>query len=234
MTSSDPSVAEQEPPGAITDPAARSHRVHPPMTDRRQRSGARTRLRAACTGSVPDRAGLLRLLLAQLVVGAGLGLVWLAWSPAAVSYSLDLGSGSPVVVPAESEAQIAADGRYVVLTAISGVVFALLAWTVLRRNRGRVALAALAAGSLLGSLLTLATGELLSGGHRSAPVNTAFGPPLTLHADAAVFVQALVAVLLYTLFAGTLADPGLGRQDDAPRPDATSSLVAEPSVADSF
>ena len=159
---------------------------------------------------VPERRPLARLVLAQLLIGVGIGLVWLSSAPTAVSYMLDTGSGAGVIVPAESEAQVAADGRYMLLSLLAGLTFGLLAWR-LRGNRGPVMLPVLAVSSLLSSLLAMATGQLLSVGQRSAPLNTAFHPPLMLHAHAAIFLQALLAVLVYTVFVGLSGDQELGR-----------------------
>jgi CHASE2 domain-containing sensor protein len=128
---------------------------------------------------------------------------------------LDTGQGSGVIIPAESEAQVAADGRYVVLTVLAGLTFGLLAWRQ-RGNRGPAMLPVLAASSLLSSLLALATGQLLSNGQRSAPLDTAFHPPLVLHAGAAIFLQALLAVLVYTVFVGLSGDQELGRTSARP------------------
>jgi hypothetical protein len=175
------------------------------------------------------------VLAAQLVLGVLLGLVWLAWSPHALSYMIDAGNGTGIIVPDESESQVAADGRFVVLTALAGVAFGLLVWR-LRPNRGRLTLAVLAVTSVLASLLTRYTGQWLSAGHRTAPLNTAFRPPLTLHATAAVFVQALVAVLIYTMFVGLSGDPELGLPEStapestAPEPAAPEPIAPEPAA----
>jgi hypothetical protein len=113
------------------------------------------------------------------------------------------------VIPDESEAQIAGDGRFVLLSLLAGLLFGLFAWTV-RRHRGPMMAAVLAAGSLIGSVLAMVTGRLLSGGTGSPALNTAFHPRLTLHGSAALFVQAFVAVLAYTVLAGLSRDPALG------------------------
>ena len=160
--------------------------------------------------SVPDRGPLALLVLAQLAVGGAIGSIWLAWSPTSVSYVLDDGHGVGVIVPSESEAQIAADGRYVVLTVMAGVLFGLMAWR-LRNNRGPLTLVVLAVSSLLSSLLAMGLGQLLSTGQQGKTLNTAFHPPLVLHATAAVFLQALLAVLVYTVFVGLSGDQQLGR-----------------------
>jgi hypothetical protein len=152
---------------------------------------------------------LAALLAAQLVAGVAIGLIWLWWAPSAVSYLLSDGSGGSLVIPDESEAQVAGDGRFVALTMLAGVLFGLLAWTM-RRLRGPVAIAVLGVGSLLGSALAMGTGRWLSGGTASPALNTAFHPKLALHASSALWLQAFAAVLVYTALAGLSGDPTLG------------------------
>ena len=174
---------------------------------------------------------LAALLAAQLAAGVAIGLIWLWWSPSAVSYLLSDGGGGSVVIPDESEAQVAGDGRFVALTLLAGVLFGLVAWT-LRRRRGPLVIAVLGAGSLLGSVLAMATGQWLSGGTASPALNTAFHPKLALHASSALWLQALAAVLAYTALVGLSGDPTLGTVDEQPvsrRPAA----APEPGTADS-
>jgi hypothetical protein len=152
----------------------------------------------------------VKLVLAQQIIGVALGLIWVLWSPGSVSYLLDSGNGTGVVVPAQSESQVAGDGRYAVLTALAGLVFGLLAWR-LRAKRGAAVPVVLTASSLLGSLLALATGQLLSRGQHPGTLNTGFHPALVLHGTAEVFLQALFAVLVYTVFVGLSGDRELGR-----------------------
>lgn len=183
--------------------------------------------------AAPSRpAGWLRpfgaLIGAQLLVGLLIGVVWRLWAPSSVSYLVSNDAGRPVVIPDESEAQIAGDGRFVLLTVLAGLLFGLVAWTV-RRYRGPVTAAALAAGGLLGSLLAMATGRLLARGAGSPALNTAFHPRLTLHASAALFVQAFIAVLTYTVLAGLARDPELGLPAEPTEPTAPSEHPAEPS-----
>ncbi|HEU5268676.1 MAG TPA: hypothetical protein VFU36_02045 [Jatrophihabitans sp.] len=194
------------------------------LTGDRPRAG---RLVAA----LPQRRPLIRLVLAQQLTGIALGLIWVSWSPRSVSYLLDSGNGVGVVLPAQSETQIAADGRYAVLTVLAGLVFGLLSWRV-RRNRGPVALVVLTVSSLLGSLLALATGQLLSNGQHAKELNTAFHPGLVLHGTAEVFLQALFATLVYTVFVGLTGDRELGRGETgrfAGVPDRPSEEVRQPS-----
>jgi len=157
------------------------------------------------------------LLGAQLVAGLLIGVLWRLWAPSSVSYLLSNGAGGSIVIPDETEAQVAGDGRFVVLSLLAGALFGLFAWTV-RRYRGPAMVAVLAAGSLLGSLLAMGAGRLLSGGTGSPTLNTAFHPRLTLHASAALFVQAFVAVLVYTVLAGLSRDPALGLAADPGEP----------------
>ena len=168
--------------------------------------------RGRLAGAVPEPGPLLRLVLAQQLIGVALGLLWVFWSPSSVSYLLDAGNGTGVVVPAQSEAQVAGDGRYAVLTMLAGLAFGLLAWR-LRRSRGAAVLGILTVSSLLGSLLALATGQLLSRGQHTTTLDTAFHPALVLHGTAEVFLQALFAVLVYTVFVGLSGDRQLGRDD---------------------
>jgi hypothetical protein len=166
-------------------------------------------------GELPERRALVMLVLAQQLTGLLLGLIWLAWAPSSVSYLLDIGNGTGAVVPAPTEAQVAGDGRYAMLTALAGLLFGLIGWRM-RGNRGPVTLVVLAASSLLGSLLALATGQLLSTGQHASALNTAFHPSLVLHGTALVFLQALIAVLAYTVCAGLSSDRELGRSQDSP------------------
>jgi hypothetical protein len=176
-------------------------------------------------------APLAALLAAQLAAGVAVGLIWLWWAPSAVSYLLSDGSGGSLVIPDESEAQVAGDGRFVALTMLAGVLFGLLAWTV-RRLRGPLVIAVLGVGSLLGSTLAMATGRWLSGGTASPAVNTAFHPKLTLHASSALWLQALAAVLVYTALVGLSGDPSLGATVGGRRDGRQPAEPAEPSLAD--
>jgi hypothetical protein len=153
---------------------------------------------------------LLVLVFAQLVTGVVFGLIWLKWAPSTLSYFLSNGNGGSFVIPSEAESQIAGDGRFVVLSVIAGLLFGLLAWRV-RGIRGPVTIGVLAVSSMLSSVLAMFTGKLLSGGSNPSAINTAFHPKLSLHASAALWVQALFAVLVYTALVGISADQTLGQ-----------------------
>lgn len=181
---------------------------------------------AAVRRSMPPRGALVLLLAGQLVTGVVIGLIWLGWAPRAVSYFVSDGNGGSLVIPEESEAQVAGDGRFVLLTVLAGLAFGLIAWQ-LRRQRGRLTMVVLGLGALLSSLLARFTGQLLSGGSKTAPINTAFHPPLALHASAAIWLQPLLAVLVYTVLVGLASDPALGRAGVPAPAGPPSDLAAE-------
>jgi hypothetical protein len=155
------------------------------------------------------------LVAAQLLAGVLAGLVWRMTAPSTVSYLLSGGTGKPpFVVPDESEAQIAGDGRFVLLSVLLGVVFGLVAWR-LRVIRGPIVLGALAVAGLLSSVLARAVGELLSTGTAHRQLNAAFTPQLSLHALPALAIQAFFGVLVYTAQVGLSSDPDLADTDAA-------------------
>jgi hypothetical protein len=157
----------------------------------------------------PSWRPLALLAAAQLIAGVLAGLVWRAWSPHSVSYLLSGATGKPAfVVPAETESQIAGDGRFVLLSIGLGLVFGLVAWR-LRAHRGPVVLAALAVAGVLSSVLARTVGELLPSGSPARRVDTAFAPQLSLHSLPALAVQAFFAVLVYTALVGLSSDPEL-------------------------
>ncbi len=164
--------------------------------------------------SVAISRPLIALVVAQLLAGVAIGLLWSSWAPRTLSYLVSNGHGGSFVVPDESESQIAGDGRYVLLTLIAGLVFGLVGWR-LRQARGPAAVIVLGAASVLSSLVARGTGELLSSGPGTVAINTAFHPALRLHATAAIWVQALFAVLVYTALVGLSSDPSLGRGQPA-------------------
>jgi hypothetical protein len=166
------------------------------------------------SGSTLRSLGIL--LAAQLAGGVLIGLIWLAWSPSTVSYVLAGGDGRTFQIPDETEARIAGDGRFVLLSVAAGLIFAAIYWSR-RRLRGPAGLLVLAVGSVLSSLLARTVGQALAHGASSGPVNTAIKPPLALHSAAALWVQALLAVLVYTVLVGTTSDSMLGA-DGPPEP----------------
>lgn len=183
------------------------------------------------TRSSSSRRTLTILVLAQVVVGVVIGLIWLGWSPRSVSYEIAGAHGHSIVVPDETEARIAGDGRFVFLSAAAGLAFGLLYWR-LRRARGPLVVGVLAGGAVLSSLVARTVGQLLATGATTGPLNTAFKPPLSLHSAAALWVQALLAVLAYTCLAGTAADPQLGTGQPQPAVGTEELAPVEPIPAE--
>ena len=152
--------------------------------------------------------GIVVLALAGL--GAVLGLVWAAWSPPGPR-ALVLPHG--LLQADETEAWIAADGRFLVLTAVAGLLAGGLAWSYTRR-RGPLMPAALAAGGLAGAALTALVGHLTGGGTTQGRVDTVMaGLPLSLHMHGLLLLEGAVAVLVYGLLAAFTARDDLGRPD---------------------
>jgi len=148
---------------------------------------------------------------ALAVVGALLGLVWMAWSPAQPK-AFVYAPGKEFTYE-ESEAWVASDGRFFVLTAVTGLVAALLVWFRVR-NRGPLPLLGLIVGGLAGAYLTWYVGYLTGGGTSTGKLNTIIEHlPLSLHTHGLVFVEPALAALLYGMLVAFATHDDLGRPD---------------------
>jgi hypothetical protein len=165
-------------------------------------------------------AGLLFVALAAL--GCLLGPVWSWWSPPG-----PFGERIPAgVIADESEAFIAADGRFALLTTSVGIVAALVMWFV-RSVRGPWIVAALGLGGLVGAVLTNVVGHAVRGevhAVRVAPgVYTINHLPLQVQASGLLMLEGAAAALVYGLFVAFTARDDLGRPD--PGRDAVRALA---------
>jgi hypothetical protein len=125
-------------------------------------------------------------------------------------------------VTTETEQWVAADGRFAVIAAVLGVAFALLAWRV-RRVRGALPVLALTVGGIVGGLLTELVGRVLKGGASGGPVNTRHAHlNLVVHMHGLLFLEALVAVLVYAVLVAFAAQDDLGRPDPWREPQPAS------------
>ncbi len=171
-------------------------------------------------GDLPRRdlrvAAVLAALLA--VFGIPLGLLWGIWSPPGPEARI-LRPG--VFIPGETEAFVAADGRYLVITAAVGLVAGLVAWR-LTTHRGPLVLLGLVVGGLVGSLLMELFGHLIGGGsftgktfHYEDGTSRVYTAqlPVSLHVHGLLFAQSTVAVLVYGLFVAFAVRDDLGRPD---------------------
>jgi hypothetical protein len=147
-----------------------------------------------------------------VVLGALLGLLWSAWSgPQQRAFVIAPGKLYPFD---EIETMAAADGRYLVLVAATGLLAALIVWLVRPVNRGAAVLVALCAGGLAGAALTAWIGHLTGGGTDAGkPGSTIAHLPLTLHMHGLLFVEPALAALVYGLFVAFAARDDLGRDD---------------------
>lgn len=156
---------------------------------------------------------------ALMVLGALLGVVWGLWSPPGPAAEV-LGGGA--FQPDETEAFIAGDGRFLVLTGAAGLVTAMALWFGRTGTRGAIALVGMAVGGLVGALFTELVGHLSGGGsftgrtyHYADGSARQLTPhlPLSLHAHGLLFVEAALATLVYGMFVAFAARDDLGRSD---------------------
>jgi len=149
------------------------------------------------------------LVIVQVTLGVAVGVLWRLWSPHTVAYVLPLDGGGTYLYPDASEAWVAGDGRFVVLSCGAGLIVGLLAWR-LRDLRGVPGLATSVLGGLLGAAIAQAIGQLLSHGATTGAARTAIHTSLHLHAEVAVLMWAAVTAVVYTLAAGLSTDEHLG------------------------
>jgi Protein of unknown function (DUF2567) len=158
-------------------------------------------------------AGVIAAALA--IVGALAGFGWSAWS---ATPTRGLIYSKTAIIPDQTEGFISSDGRFVVITAIIGVIAGLIVWRF-RSVRGPVAVLGLAVGAVVGALLTDLVGRLVGGGTTSGAVNTVIRQlPLQVHASGLLLIEALLAVGVYVLGAAFINPDDLGRPDQSVRP----------------
>lgn len=162
-----------------------------------------------------DLPQAMRTVIALAAIGAILGIVWAAWSPPGPQAQV-LGHGEFIVD--ETEAFVAADGRFLVLAVIVGLVAAVLAWTD-RAHRGPAVVGGLVLGGIAGSLLMELVGHLFGGGSfhgtqfPGTDVYLTARMPLSLHMQGLLLVESVVASLVYGVLVAFAAADDLGRPD---------------------
>ena len=161
-------------------------------------------------------AGVVAAALA--VLGAAAAPLWSAISP----HSRAIVISSSVVIPDETEGFVSADGRFLVITALIGLVAGLVCWSR-RSYRGPVVAAALAVGGTLGSAITALLGHQLSSGRGSGPVGTIIRLPVTLHAHGFIAVEGALALLVYLVGTLFVAPDDLGRPAEPVGPPGQSA-----------
>jgi Protein of unknown function (DUF2567) len=163
-----------------------------------------------------DLRGALVLTGVLVLAGVAAGLLWWALAPRA---TFEVTADGPIAVGRPSaELLIAADGVYTLVLGGLGLVAGLVAWR-LRRRRGVATVLALAAGTVLASLVAWQLGELLGAGPSTAElaaVGTRVVTPLRLGSPAALAVAPFLAVLAYVVATLLTAADDLDRPDPAP------------------
>ena len=111
-----------------------------------------------------------------------------------------------------------ADGRFLVITVVLGIVSALAVW-FLRPMRGVAATLGLVVGGLVGSSLTLLVGHLTGGGDATGRAINGSADrfsdqlPLTVHAHGLLVLQPAVSALVLGLLVAFAVRDDLGRPD---------------------
>jgi hypothetical protein len=178
---------------------------------------------------------LTTLVIAAL--GVPLGLLW-SWLSPAVPV-LRNAQADVVVNDASPEQFVAADGWFAIAGFGFGIVVAIAAWLILRRDRGPALLLGAVLGSLAAAPVAWQVGRRigLSGYERwldsSAPGDT-FSRPPDLHAYGALLVPAFAAVIVCTLLAGWSNDPDLEAPGARPGYGPNAHSAGTPEGEDEF
>lgn len=129
--------------------------------------------------------------------GALLGLLWQQISPRTKGFVYIPPHG---IIAEESESLIAGDGRFVLLTCAAGLVAAVAAW-FRRSARGPAVALALAAGGLLGALVTDRVGQATGGGQNGGTLNEVITLSVRVHARGLLLLEPAIALLVYAALA---------------------------------
>jgi hypothetical protein len=147
------------------------------------------------------------------VLGGPLGLLW-AWLAPSVPV-IDAGQSGIVVNDPSPEEYIAADGWFTLLGLGFGLLVAIVAWLVLRRDRGPFLLLGVVAGTLgAGYYLAPWLGEMIGRSayqhwRDTAVQGATYMAPPEVHSTGPMLVPAFAAAIVLTLLAGWSNDPDL-------------------------
>ncbi|BCJ51034.1 hypothetical protein Asp14428_25090 [Actinoplanes sp. NBRC 14428] len=159
------------------------------------------------------------IVVAMAVAGVPLGLLW-SWLSPSVPV-VNAGENGIVVNDPSPEQYIAADGWFTIIGFVFGLLAAIAAWLVLRRDRGPAVLLGVTLGGLASTLVMWQAGRLVGlsawqDWQRSSAPGDRFSRPPDLHAYGTLLVAAFAAVIVTTLLAGWANDPDLDRPGAKP------------------
>jgi hypothetical protein len=169
--------------------------------------------------------------LAAALVGVPMGAIWAALGPHA---SVVVTGEGAVIADHRQEAFIGADATFAGIAVVGGLVLGIAVY-LWRRRRGPWMAIGVAVGALAGSYLAAKVGHQigLSAYQRMLarePGGPPFDRPVTLAARGALFLQPLVAVIVYVLAAGWSRFADLGRVAPEPAEAILSSGSAVPAA----
>ncbi|MEV4637224.1 hypothetical protein AB0J80_07715 [Actinoplanes sp. NPDC049548] len=161
----------------------------------------------------------ISIIAAMAVAGAPLGLLW-SWLAPSVPV-VNAGQNGIVVNDPSPEEYIAADGWFTLIGFAFGLVAAIVAWLVLRRDRGPAVLLGVTLGGLASALTMWVTGRSVGLGawhdwQETSAAGASYSKPPDLHAYGALLVAAFAAVIVTTLLAGWSNDPDLDKPGAKP------------------
>ncbi|WP_239164138.1 hypothetical protein [Actinoplanes palleronii] len=224
----------EEVPEVVEHPAAR-----PPWWQIQQ--GSRRSWRRALTVAAGSFAVVTAL-------GVPFGLLWHALAPTVPV--IDAGDNGIVVNDPSPEQYIAADGWLTLLGIGFGLLVAIVAWLLLRRDRGPALLLGVVAGAGVGvHWVAVPIGEMIGKDayeqwRASAAQGATYLAPPEVHSVGPTLIPAFVAAIVLTLLAGWSNDPDLDHpgaqpgygpnhgQYDEPYPSYNSTPASQPVAGD--
>jgi hypothetical protein len=167
------------------------------------------------------RVILVGVLSAVAITAAGLilGVIWHFAAPTVPV--IDAGQNGIVVNDPSPEEYVASDGWFSLIGFAFGLIVAILAWLVLRRDRGPGLLLGVAVGALGAAWVGWQAGRQIGLGayekwRDTAAAGATFHAPPDLHTHGALLVPAFAAAIVMTLLAGWSNDPDLERPGALP------------------
>jgi hypothetical protein len=153
------------------------------------------------------------------VAGAALGVLWHFLAPTVPV--IDAGQNGIVVNDPSPEEYVASDGWFTLIGFAFGLIAAVVAWMVMRRDRGPALLLGVTIGALAAAPVAWQVGRRIGLGayerwRETATAGATYHAPPDLHSHGALLVPAFAAVIVTTLLAGWSNDPDLDQPGAKP------------------